>query len=241
MPAPKHSPEVEENLVLEAAARVIENSSILDFKMSAIAAEAGISIGSVYKHVQCKEDVMIALVARTFAHALSNFQNIMEMPLTMPERCMASILPDFSICGLYPFDGHLQSLVSNDAVLVKGSPRWRNQMLQEQRNVEGHFYKHTEEAFDLGELRGTDKIATLDQLNLGMWALASGFSDISLLKSGFSLYGEDQTVASPYHPNSAQVHCIKAFINTFDWQTPLDEAGVRRAYDALEQSGFRKS
>lgn len=48
-PAPKYSPEEELTRILAAAERCINDTSLLDFTMSALAKEAGISIGSVYK------------------------------------------------------------------------------------------------------------------------------------------------------------------------------------------------
>lgn len=240
-PAPKYSPEMEERLILRAAAHVIGQSSILDFKMSDIASEVGISMGSVYKHVQCKEDVMIALVSKTLDNALKRFSEVMQLPLSMPERCVAAVLTDFSICGKYSFDGHLQTLVTNEAVLSKGSAKWRDRMLLGERKIEELFYKAMEVAYENGELRGKDKLAILDRLNLGMWAFAAGFSQISLLKSGFSLYGEVRSIEGPYTPESPQVQCVKGFLSSFDWKMPLDDDGIVRVCDALENIGLRKT
>ena len=59
-PAPRFSPEEQEKLIICAAITTIVQSSLLDFSMSKIAKLAGLSMGSVYKFVQCKEDVLIA-------------------------------------------------------------------------------------------------------------------------------------------------------------------------------------
>jgi len=239
-PAPKFSPEVEEELVLRSAAHVIGNSSILDFKMSAIAAEAGISMGSVYKHVQCKEDVMIALVSKMLETTFFKFEEILKLPLSTPERCVASVMADFSLCGLYSFDEHLKMLVTNEAVLRKGSAKWRDRMLHWERKIEELVHKALETAFETGELKAANRLAVLDQLNLGIWAFCSGFSQISVLKDGFSLYGEIRALEDPYTPDSPQVQCVKAFLSGFDWRTPLDDEGVLRVSSQLEGIGLQK-
>ncbi|PHS79309.1 MAG: hypothetical protein COB59_02595 [Rhodospirillaceae bacterium] len=239
-PASRYSPEVEEELVLRAAAKVIENSSILDFKMSDIAAKAGISMGSVYKHVQSKEDVLIALVTKMLENIFDRFDIILKMPLTLPERFAAIYLADFSIIGLYPFDGHMHMLVTNEAVLSKGSARWRDKMLLWDHKIEALIYKSLEDAIETGELRSTNKLAELDQLNLGLWALAAGFSNISLQKKGFSVYSDEKALEKPYSPTGPQLECVMAFLSAYPWETALTEEGVSRAYASLKDMGFRQ-
>ena len=66
-PAPKYSLQQQEDMILSAAEKSIENSSLLDFTMSAIAKGAGLSMGSVYKHVQSKEVFILRRVVDTIA------------------------------------------------------------------------------------------------------------------------------------------------------------------------------
>ena len=67
-PAPRYSPEEEQELVLDAAVGCIEESSLLGFTIGAIAKRAGLSVGSLYKHVQSKEDLLVALATRQARH-----------------------------------------------------------------------------------------------------------------------------------------------------------------------------
>ena len=59
-PAPKYSPQEQEEIILNAAAECISQTSVLDFTMSAVSKAAKLSMGSIYKHVQCKEDIIFA-------------------------------------------------------------------------------------------------------------------------------------------------------------------------------------
>ena len=76
-PAPKHSPQEQEDLILEAAAQCIEETSLLDFTMSAISKKAGLSMGSIYKHIQSKEDVLVALGWRSLANLSEAFEKVL--------------------------------------------------------------------------------------------------------------------------------------------------------------------
>ena len=94
MPAPKCTPKELERLVLDAATDAIEESSLLDFTMSDIAKRAGLSVGSIYKHVQSKEDVLVAIGTRMMANQHRVFGEVLALPLKTPERLIAvSLLP----------------------------------------------------------------------------------------------------------------------------------------------------
>ena len=235
-PAPRYTFEEEERLILDAAAKVIEESSILDFKMSAIASEAGISMGSVYKHVQCKEDIMIALVTRSMKEVFTSFQAVLDLDLSLAERCLAISVMDFCTFGLHPFDGHLQMLVTNEAVLAKGSDKWRTQLIDVEHQFEDVFFAVADDAFEAGELGGDDKAATLARLNYGLWALAAGFSQIHMQKTGFGAYSDAHRLPASFPQGSPQFQCIVDFINTFDWRHPLDQAAIDRVAALINEN-----
>ncbi|MFT7430375.1 MAG: AcrR family transcriptional regulator, partial [Colwellia sp.] len=85
-PAPKFSLEEQEKLILFAAVTAIEKSNVLDFSMSSIAKSAGLSMGSVYKFVQCKEDLLIVLATKMYQEKYRVVSQVLALPLTTPER-----------------------------------------------------------------------------------------------------------------------------------------------------------
>ena len=120
-PASRYSAEQQEQLIINAGIKAIQSSSLLGFKMSDIAKYAGISMGSVYKHVQSKEDVLLALATAHFRNMHENFTAIYQLPLTTPERYIALNLVDKGKPDLFPFASHLEMLITNDAILSCGS------------------------------------------------------------------------------------------------------------------------
>ena len=138
-PAPKFSCEDQEKMILSAAVTVIEKTSLLDFSMSAIAKLAGLSMGSVYKFVQCKEDVLIALATKVYQERQQVFIQVLSLPLTTPERIIANSLLDFSKVQMYSFDDQLESIVNTRAMMQRCSPRWLDQMIACGKVCEGMF------------------------------------------------------------------------------------------------------
>jgi AcrR family transcriptional regulator len=80
-PAIQTTYEHQEEAILEAAARCIEASSLLDFTMAAISKEVGLSMGSIYKHIQSKEDVLLALGTRSRLHFGALVRKVIALPL----------------------------------------------------------------------------------------------------------------------------------------------------------------
>ncbi len=138
-PAPKYSAEQQEEMILSSAAQAIEETSLLDFSMSSVAKLAGLSMGSVYKFVQCKEDVLIALATQMFQEKQRVFKQVLALPLTTPERLIAISLLDFSKVQMFSFDDQLESIVNTRAIMKRSSRRWLEHMINSSKVCELAF------------------------------------------------------------------------------------------------------
>lgn len=231
-PAAKHSPAEQEQLILTAAAEVIEQSSLMDFTMSAIAKTAGMSMGSIYKHVQTKEDVLIALDVMLLKRELKVYQQLSDLPLTTPEKLIASCLFDYGKTTLYAFDVQLDLLVGNEAIINRGSPTWVERMHQEGMAIGDFFNDMLLQAQQSGEMTPQgDPVQEVEDLSLGLWALDVGNMRVSLAGcTGF---------VPPFEIKCPQIGNTKRFINSFDWRKPLDDEGIERASESLKAAGLR--
>lgn len=70
--------EVTVELVLEAAARILEEKGLSGFNTNAIAARAGISIGSLYQYFPCKEAITAALMLHRQDRILRDFESLLK-------------------------------------------------------------------------------------------------------------------------------------------------------------------
>ena len=241
-PARKHSSQQQETLILEAAINCIEESSLLDFTMAAISKEAGLSMGSVYKHVQSKEDVLVALATRMNAHQLQVFEALMNLPLTTPERLISFTLVSPERVHLYSFGVHLEMLIGNEAVLRRASTRWLETLIRIDQSIEAVFKDALNQAWISGELMVADKdsVRIMEMLGVGLWSMSVGFKQVAYQQQTRHLVDMGAELPFPVPTDHAIVESTRRLINTFPWKTPLDDKGIAKACALLEERGYRE-
>ena len=238
-PAPKYSMQEQEQMMLDAAEQSIENSSLLDFTMSAIAKSAGLSMGSIYKHVQSKEDVLIALAAKMYVNELQVYHQVLTLPLTIPEKIIATNLIDRRKVQTYSFEGQLDNLVSSAALLKRGSPMWIERMLNSSKKIELEFEQFFMAASASGEF--ISGVEAEEEICLLFWSLTAGY--FQLVRQHHSwLQGEDEATTGEFvalSGNAPHILGLKRVINSYEWQQPLTDQGIKKACELLEQINFR--
>jgi AcrR family transcriptional regulator len=239
-PAARHSAEQQQALIVDAAVQAIGQSSLLDFKMSDIAKLAGISMGSVYKHVQSKEDVLLALATEHLKHLRDCFSKINTLPLSTPERYIAINLIDKNKAGLYSFGSHLEMLITNDAILSKGSEIWKQRFYHADSEVDGECKSCLNMAIASGELTVPEQDTDYaNKFILGLWAISVGFIHVSKQLRGKHLFGQLTPNSELLNADSLPIQTIKTYINAFAWQHPLTELGINNAINTLTTINLR--
>ncbi|GAA0811023.1 TetR/AcrR family transcriptional regulator [Colwellia sp. D2M02] len=238
-PAPRFSPEEQERLILLAAVTAIEESSLLDFSMSAIAKLASLSMGSVYKFVQCKEDVLIALATKMYQERRRVFKQVLSLPLTTPERIIAISLLDFSKVRMYSFDDQLESIVNTRAIMKRSSTRWLNSMIEGCQTCDGTFKSFLQAAADSGELISGER--DIEEINLSSWALAVGYFYTVRLHHNRSKEQEviDEECLPALEPDNVHIRSLQRLINTFDWQVKVSKEDITKTCECLVKHGLR--
>jgi AcrR family transcriptional regulator len=238
-PAPRFSPEEQEKLILLAAATAIEESSLLDFSMSSIAKLACLSMGSVYKFVQCKEDVLIALATEMYQERQRLFKHVLSLPLTTPERIIAISLLDYSKVRMYSFDDQLESIVNTRAIMKRSSRKWLEQMIKCCQTCENTFQYFIQAAADSGEL--TSGSRDIEEINLSYWSMAIGYFQTVRLhhdrKKEQDIVGEQNLLA--LEPNNLHIRSLQRLMNTFDWKIKVSKQDIIKTCECLVAHGFR--
>jgi AcrR family transcriptional regulator len=234
-PAAVHTLREQESIILDAAARLVERTSLLDFTMSGLSKEAGLSVGSIYKHMQTKEDVLLSLNTEALMQRHGVYQRIFALPLSTPERLMGSSLFDCTIVNRTSFDDQLSMFVFNDAILNRGSERCVSRMLEWRFSIIGLFENLLRAAVTNSELRHEgDPQPLLDRLYSGLWFLNVGHRTVASQSRG-----HDESLSLVVGRESSLVGNLRLLINAFDWIEPLDDNGIERAFNALEKEGLR--
>ena len=254
-PAPRFSAEEQERLIISSAIEAINKSSLFDFSMSAIAKLAGLSMGSVYKFVQCKEDVLIALATRMYQQRQGVFKKVLNLPLTTPERIIATSLLNFSKVQMYGFDNQLESLVNCDAMKKRCSARWLAQMTTCDEKCQFMFRNFLQKAADSGELTSGER--DIEEINLGAWSLAVGYFQTvhlhhykqdnqagniatdSKTNTGDNIANNLEENSFMLAPNALHIKTMQRLVNSYDWQKKVSSDDINKVCQKLTDAALR--
>ncbi len=234
-PAPKYSPEQQAIMIRNAAVKVIEASSLLDFKMTAIAEEAGLSVGSLYKYVQTKEDVIIALACEMFEKFCDVAEAVYASDLSMPEKLVSFMLLEPEKANRFSFDLDLEILATSDPVLRRCSAHWKITMLELENKMDSMCQQKTRDCFGSGDYLGD--LDEVFEMSLGNWAISVGMKQVRSHMKNMSNHcrKDDEACFS----SDAAVKAVKNYINAYRWKTPLTDEGIERAKRNLIRLGLR--
>lgn len=237
-PAPRYSHAEEQHLVMKAAIRCINESSLLDFKMNAIAKHAGISMGSVYKHVKSKEDVLVALTSYLLDHKQKVMTDVLSMPFSIPQRLLSTALVDPLKIHQEPFGAHLEMMISNEAILNRASPKWLEDLQRKDRIMEGIFSDclYNDPAL-LTE--GERKLELIEELMVGLWSMHVGFIQVAFLRSALNHNAPSVDTVFPLKIDHPLIMNTMHVINAYPWQKSLKREDIAELAMHLESLGYR--
>lgn len=238
-PAPKFSLEEQEKLILFAAVTAIEKSTLLDFSMSSIAKSAGLSMGSVYKFVQCKEDLLIALATKMYQEKQRVFSQVLALPLTTPERIIALSLLDFTKVQMYSFDDQLESIVNTCSIMKRSSQRWLDYMFNCSKVCEESFKVFLQAAVDSEELGSG--ASEMEEISIGSWSLFVGYFQTVRLHHGRSHQqdNDEQVCLLPLTVNNVHILNLQRFLNSFEWREKLKSQDIEKVCQKLVELELR--
>lgn len=240
-PAPRFSPKEQEEMILEAAVRCIEEASLLDFTMSSVSKEAGLSMGSIYKHVQTKADIIFALATKVYREQSKVFKQIMELPLTTPEKIIAILLLNPAKNQVYSFDSHLESFSANELVISRASERWTEKMIKAGEECEATFYNCMKQAAESGELSAGDRDLEemIEDINRGCWALCVGHEHVMRVTQIRNIADGTDSLNEALSTDASIVRSQQNMLNAYQWKTPLDKSGIEKVAKMLTDLGLR--
>ena len=237
-PAPRFAPDEEQEIVLDAAIACIEESSLLGFTISAIAKRAALSVGSLYKHVQSKEDLLVALATRLSRHTHALFSEILAAKLSSPQRIIALSLLAPEKTQLFNFDGHLNTLVCSEAILSRASSQWLSQLREASTQLDLLFAEFFHAAAASGELTISNE-DELYALSMGCWSMCAGFQHIALMRHVRGSAQQQGLLQYPLQADDYPIVCTQRLLNTYQWRAPLTRSEIDNACAALVAMGYR--
>ena len=239
-PAPRYSPEKQKEMILSAAVECINESSVTDFTMAKIARLAGLSMGSVYKFVQSKEDIILALAYESFTHASEVFAKVLSLPLTTPEKVLAVGLISPKALQRYPFDYELQSYATNEAVIKRASSMWTQRMIEASTRCEQAFKLALTHGINSGELEEVPNLAEIiEEIIISGWAMTVGYEQVQRIKQTQQITEGTASFLEPLSLNHPIIRSNIRLLNSYPWQQPISEQSLLQIESKLQNLKLR--
>ncbi len=241
MPAPKHTFAEQEKMVLDAAAQSILDSSLLDFKMSAIAKNAGLSMGSVYKHIQSKEDVLVALSVRMDTNAVKVMEQVLALPFSLPVKIVSLNLVSQQAMYQYPFAYQLLGMTNNRALLEKCSENWRLKLRQVSEKIRSCFEQALIESVNTAELIcDEDSEALIEEFMLMQWATSIGFPQIVNHPYDTYMTTEKKNANVSLSLDHPLIRASIRLTNSYPWKQPVTRGDLSKIEKVLIELSLRE-
>ncbi|WP_333004451.1 TetR/AcrR family transcriptional regulator [Vibrio coralliilyticus] len=243
MPAPRHSFAEQERLVLDAAAQSILESSLIDFKMSNIAKNAGLSMGSVYKHIQSKEDVLVALSVRLDKQATAAVKEVLSLPYSLPTKIVAINLLSEKAMYLYPFGYQLMTMLSSQDLLAKASEKWLNKLSIAAEEIRLCFEQALRQAIQSQELlcNEDEQESLIEEFLLLNWAISIGFPQIVNHPHDVSITESKRNVNIPLSLEHPLIRATIRMTNSYPWKHPVSIEELSEIEQILQSRGMREN
>ena len=240
MPAPKYTIAEQEQLILDAAVQCILDSSLIDFKMSDIAKNAGLSMGSVYKHIQSKEDVLVALSVRIDNQASKVIREVLALPYSLPAKIVAIHLVSQEAMYIYSFGYQLLTMINSKDLLARASEKWLTKLALVSKDIRCQFQDALREAIQSEELQCSDedKEALIEEFMLLHWAVNIGYPQI--LNHPYDTYiNEAKTnVNVPLTLDHPLLRATIRMTNSYPWQKPISREELAEIEQVLVTRGL---
>lgn len=239
-PAPKYSLQEQERMILNAAEQCINESSVTDFTMAKVARLAGLSMGSVYKFVQSKEDIVLALAYQSFDHVSKVFERVLSLPLSTPEKMLAVCLISPKAMQRFEFDYELQSYSTNKAVIQRASSRWTEKMIDACNCCEQGFKLALSDGISAGELQNVPNLSeVIEEILISGWAITVGFEQAQRVKQTQEIVEGTDSLLEPLPLNHPIIRSTVRLLNSYPWKKPIDDDSLVTIENELKKLTLR--
>lgn len=239
-PAPKYSSEKQLQMILDAAVECISESSVTDFTMAKIARLAKLSMGSVYKFVQSKEDIVIALACEAFRHKSTIFEQVLNLPLSAPEKILAISFIAPTKLQKFEFDYDLETYTTNEAVLRRASQDWIKKLIETCAHCEELFKLTLTNDIIAGHLEEVPNLnEVIEEIVLGGWSITVGYEQVRRVRQTRQLVDGTDSLMEPLDLNDPVARSTTRLLNSYPWRNPISDESLTKIAAQLKNLELR--
>ncbi|MEZ6131427.1 MAG: TetR/AcrR family transcriptional regulator [Planctomycetaceae bacterium] len=214
--------------ILELARTMLLNSGYHGLGLDAVAAELGVSRGTIYNHFKCKEEIILALLVETMNKRRDMFRRAAAFRGLPRERLAAIGVAAELFVRLYPDHFRVEQIVKSDSIWDKTTEERRSLVKTCQMQCVGIVAGIVRDGIAQDHLTLPDDMSP-EALVFGLWSMTEGAYSIIGTSDAVTELG----IGDPFPAIRQHIHRL---LDGFGW-TPLsrdlDFTGV--AKKVLEQ------
>lgn len=201
-----------EQRILHLSRKLVLAGGYHGLTLDSIAAELGVSRGTIYNHFKCKEDIILALLMETMDIRRSMFQRAAAWRASPRERLAAIGVAAEMFVRLYPNHFCVEQIVKSDSIWEKTSQDRRSLVKGCQMQCVGIVAGVVRDGIANGHVSLPDGMVPED-LVFGLWSMTEGAYGIIATSEAIAELG----IQHPFLAIRANIHSL---LDGFGW-TPL--------------------
>ncbi len=209
-------------LICSEAAQMACEMGFFDLKMSELARRCELSVGTLYSHYPCKEDLLVAVALDALQRQYEQIRRAAELGDSPVQRFIAADLAALRFSCAHPALTELERLAMMPSIWRRSSPGQHQLLVDKFDAVNTYFLEFLQQAARAGEISLSEE--RLQWLNVGAWSLSMGMDAVSW--SNFSVGRWAPALEGHWEP----VHRanLVSFLRGWGWVEPEPEAVVAR-------------
>jgi AcrR family transcriptional regulator len=214
-----------ECLFMDRARELIREEGLLNLQMSRLAEKCEYAVGTLYKHFESKEDLLLALMTYDTRQHVELFQRVARWDASPRDKMFAIGVANMIFVRLNPEHFRLAQYVLCEVVWRAATAERRQEFFEINAPIAEIVVAIVEAAIKAGdlELRGF----RAEELTTGLWALTIGTHNLVHAEGVL----EDFNVHDPYR---LMCRHMQVMLNGYGWK-PLADIGDDAALDRLIQ------
>jgi len=165
--------EEREKLILETARRFIQDIGFLGLTMSELADAVEYSVGTLYRHFETKEDLLVAMAVQSIDKRAHMFEQIKQLDRISRDRIYGILIVRLLVAETEPETFDIERLASSPSIWTRANAERYRAMVDMEQRCSGIVADIIAEAKVGGELDA--ERTTTEDIIFGLWSISIGF------------------------------------------------------------------
>ncbi len=162
-----------ESLILETARRFIHDQGFISLTMSKLANAVEYSVGTLYRHFETKEDLLVALAVQSIEKRAWLFDQVKQLDLKSRDRIYGILVVRLLLAESAPETFDIERLASSPSIWKRANADRYRLMVEMEHNCSDAVAEIIADAVTAGDLDADRTIP--GDIIFGLWSISLGF------------------------------------------------------------------